>query len=37
VVKIALAKNLVDPFIKILPHNTSESHLEGMGVRCMPN
>ncbi len=37
VAKIALAENLADPFTKTLPQRTFESHLEGMGVRCVPN
>uniref|UniRef100_A0A2N9EGU7 Reverse transcriptase Ty1/copia-type domain-containing protein n=1 Tax=Fagus sylvatica TaxID=28930 RepID=A0A2N9EGU7_FAGSY len=37
VAKIASAENLVDPFTKTLPQRTFESHLEGIGVRCVPN
>ena len=35
VTKIALAKNLVDPFTKRLPAKTFDSHLEKMGRRCI--
>jgi hypothetical protein len=35
--KIASIKNVVDPFTKTLPQKTFESHLKGMGVRCLPN
>jgi hypothetical protein len=35
VTKIASANNLADPFTKSLPAKTFDSHVEGMGVRCM--
>ena len=35
VAKIESANNLADPFIKVLPQRTFESHLEGMGVRLV--
>ena len=37
VVKIDSANNLADPFTKVLPQRTFESHLEGMRVRLMYN
>ena len=37
VAKIASTENLADPFTKTLPQRTFESHLEGIGVRCVPN
>ena len=35
VTKIASADNLADPFTKSLPAKTFDSHVEGMGVRCI--
>ena len=35
VTKIASANNLADPFTKSLQAKTFDSHVEGMGVRCM--
>ena len=35
VTKIASADNLADPFTKSLPAKTFDSHVEGMGVRCV--
>jgi len=35
VTKIASADNLTDPFINNLPAKTFDSHVEGMGVRCL--
>ena len=37
VAKIDSANNLADPFTKVLPQRTFESHLEGMGVRLVHN
>ena len=37
VAKIKSANTLTDPFIKVLPQRTFESHLEGMGVRLVHN
>ena len=37
VAKIDSANNLADPFTKTLYQGTSESHLEGMGVRLVHN
>ena len=37
VAKIASAENLANPFTKTLPQRTFESHLEGIGVRCVTN
>ena len=37
VAKIESANNLADPFTKVLPQRTFESHLEGMGVRLVHN
>ena len=35
--KIDSVNNLADPFTKVLPQKTFESHLEGMGVRLVHN
>ena len=35
VTKIASANNLTDTFTKSLPAKTFDSHVEGMGVRCV--
>lgn len=35
VTKIASENNLADPFTKSLPAKTFDSHVEGMGVRCI--
>ena len=35
VIKIASADNLADPFTKSLPAKAFDSHVEGMGVRCV--
>jgi hypothetical protein len=35
VTKIASANNLADPFTKSLQAKTFDSHVEGMGVRCV--
>ena len=35
VIKIASAKNLADPFTKSLPAKPFDSHVEGIGVRCV--
>ena len=37
VAKIDSANNLADPFTKVLPQRTFESHLKGMGVRLVHN
>ena len=37
VAKIESANNLADPFTKVLPQRTFESHLEGMGVKLVHN
>ena len=37
VAKIESVNNLANPFTKALPQRTSESHLEGMGVRLVHN
>ena len=37
VAKIDSANNLANPFTKILPQRTFESHLEGMRVRLVHN
>ena len=37
VAKIKSANTLADPFIKVLPQRTFESHLEGMRVRSVHN
>ena len=37
VAKIESTNNLADPFTKVLPQRTFESHLEGMGVRLVHN
>ena len=37
VAKIESANNLADPFTKVLPQRTFESHLGGMGVRLVHN
>jgi hypothetical protein len=37
VAKIPPVENLADPFTKALPQKIFESHLEGLGVKCMPN
>ena len=35
VIKIASTNNLAEPVTKSLPANTFDSHVEGMGVRCV--
>jgi hypothetical protein len=37
VAKIPSAENLAVPFTKTLPYKIFESHLQGIGVKCMPN